>query len=130
MEHSNKSSGVILAICKSVALTILCCIISSYMNVNDFIYCVILAPIVEEWFKRYTVTKNYQYIYTLVFAVIESCLFIIAFGLSIIPIRIVAILIHLTTTYIQTYYHKKEKLNLGYKLAVIFHSSYIFLLII
>lgn len=130
MTHSKKSSGTTKAIFKSLVLTIICCYISSFANVNEFFYCVVFAPIIEEWFKKYTVVRNYQYIYTLVFAIMEGLLFIVAFGLSILPFRLFAIFIHLITTYIQTYYHKRKKLDLGYKMAVFCHSSYNFLLII
>jgi len=98
---------------------------------------VVLAPILEEYAKRYALLGNYPFIYTGIFSGIEAIMYITMMVSNGIPlassliIRAAALTMHFSTTLIQKHFHDKaissgeEGLSLtGYYLGVAAHSMW------
>jgi len=96
---------------------------------------VVLAPLLEEYMKRYAILKNYPYVYTGVFSGLEAMLYIGALVsqgtalTSALILRAIVITMHFSTTLIQKHFHDKEissgkeKSSLtGYYITVAAHS--------
>jgi hypothetical protein len=96
---------------------------------------VVLAPIFEEYAKRYALLGNYPFVYTGIFAGIEALMYISMMVSNGIPmataliLRAAVLTMHFSTTIIQKFFHDKaiesgeEELSLtGYYLGVAAHS--------
>jgi len=103
----------------------------------SFIRMCVIAPLLEETFKRIAVLKDYPFVYTTVFGLTELAQYVVsasAFGMSLpamVTARVLSLSFHYLTTLIQYRFHKKaeeigekEKSYLGYIIAVAIHASW------
>lgn len=97
----------------------------------------IIAPLFEEYAKRFALLGNYPYIYTGIFAGLEAMIYIIGMTAAGTPLataliaRGIAFVFHFSTTMVQKHYHdqavkddNETTSNMGYWVAVCMHFSW------
>ena len=95
---------------------------------------ILLAPLIEEAAKKFAIEEGYPWIYTGIFAGLEMAQYvvqIIAAGGILVPaliVRLLALMMHFGTTYVQKYYQEKGQTDsttdwamVGYCLGVFIH---------
>jgi len=99
------------------------------------VFSIAIAPMIEEFGKRLAIHGKYPWLYTGIFSGLEMLGYVIGFmkmGGNILPyiiLRLIAVLMHFSTTYVQKYFmDKKEQdinyTDMGYFLAILIHSSW------
>lgn len=153
LEVSYKTGGL-KAILSSIAIIICVVYINSIFaiiaigffgqQIGSILTCVICAPLIEEYAKRMSVTSNFPYIYTTIFATTELMQYtsgMISMGFNPVKsfiLRLLSLMMHYSTTYVQNYYHKKSIISQdnnkteyekdeslkGYFMGVAIHSTW------
>lgn len=83
-------------------------------QIASILLALVIAPIIEESAKRLAIVQKYPWIYTGIFAGLELLQYVtslISAGGMIVPIliiRLLALLMHFSTTFVQKYFREKE----------------------
>lgn len=119
--------GVLLlnSLCEKIFL-----LITKNPKLSDVLTCLVTGPIIEEGAKKLAIELGYPWEYTASFAnaemfqYVKFYLYKLATPIRFIVMRLVSILMHHLTTYIQLKYKDENKEKLGFVLAVLTHTIY------
>ena len=92
----------------------------------------IVAPITEEYAKRYAMLNNFPFIFTTILVILETTMYtssLLNAGYllyDILKIRFFPAVLHFMCVNTQVHYHKKDKSKFGYWYAVLLHTIWNF----